>query len=205
MQLIPSFALMLSWTILAAAQLGAVRIVQEIAPAATSCPSSNSDCRTAAQAAPWIAQGMYQYGIFSVNQMAAVVSLMAYESDNFEYKHNIDPGRPGQGTANMQMAPYNLKYAKQIDAVKGKVANYTSTDSLSDDELNAILALVTPDKYNFASGPWFLKTQCTQSVRDQLDANADSGFQAYMQCVGTAVTSDRLAYFDRAKKAFGIK
>lgn len=197
-------ALVLVCILPAVAQLSAVKIVQEIAPGATSCPSSNSDCRTAAQAAPWIASGMYQYGIFSVNQMAAVISLMAFESDDFKYKHNISPGRPGQGTANMQMAPYNLKYAQQIDALKTKVANYSSTDGLSDDQLNDILALVTPDQYNFASGAWFLKTQCSQDVRDQLDANVDSGFQAYMQCVGTSVTDDRMAYFTRAKQAFGL-
>ena len=189
----------------ASAGLDAVTIVQQIAPNANNCPSGNTDCRTAEQAAPFIAEAMVTHQIYSVNQMAAVIALMAYESDDFQYKHNVSPGRPGQGTANMQMAPYNLEYAKSLGGgIGSQVADVTSTDGLSNDRLNAILALVTPDEYNFGSGPWFLATQCPQSVRDELDENADSGFQAYMQCVGTAVTDDRLAYFARAKTAFGI-
>ncbi|KAJ2962724.1 hypothetical protein NQ176_g10917 [Zarea fungicola] len=136
--------------------------------------------------------------------MAAVIALMAFESVDFRYKHNVFPGRPGQGTANMQMANFNLLYAKSIDGVKDKVADITSVNGLSNDRLNAILALVTPDETNFGSGPWFLTTQCGQDVRDALKANIDTGFTAYMSCVGVSVTDDRKAYLTRAKKAFGL-
>lgn len=197
-------ALALGFATLAAAQLDAATIIEEIAPNAKSCDNS-ADCRTAKQAAPWIAQSMYENKIFSINQMAAIISLMAFESSDFKYKHNISPGRPGQGTANMQMAEYNLKYAKQLDGVKDKVADISSVDGLSDDKLNEILALVTPDKYNFGSGPWFLKTQCPSDVQSKLDQDIDTGFQAYMECVGVTVDDSRQAYFDRAKSAFGLK
>ena len=190
----------------AVAQLEAAQIVQQIAPNAKNCAASNTDCRTAEQAAPYLVQAMQDHNIYCVNQMAATIALMAFESVDFQYKHNISPGRPGQGTANMQMAPYNLKYAQSLDGVKDQVAAITTTDGLSDDKLNSILALVTPDEYNFGSGPWFLATQCDQSVRDQLTQNADSGWQAYMGCVGVdASDPGRVAYWTRAKAAFGIK
>lgn len=136
--------------------------------------------------------------------MAAIVALMAFESVDFKYKHNVSPGRPGQGTANMQMANYNLMYAKSIDAIKDQVKDINSVDGQSDSTLNHILSLVQPDEYNFASGPWFITTQCGKDVLDKLDANVDDGFAAYMACVGVTVTDDRKAYFDRAKKAFGL-
>ncbi|KAH8175123.1 hypothetical protein LIA77_06542 [Sarocladium implicatum] len=190
----------------AAAELSAVPIVEEIAPGSKSCSdAANKECRTAEHAAPFIAKGMARYRLYSVNEMAAVISLMAFESVDFQYKTNQYPGRPGQGTANMQMAQYNLLYAKSIDEVKEKVSDVTSVDGLPDEELNRIRSLVTVDEYNFASGPWFLATQCDKSVREQLRANIDEGFATYMGCVGVEVTDERKAYLDRAKQAFKIQ
>ncbi|KAF4126249.1 hypothetical protein GMORB2_1495 [Geosmithia morbida] len=179
-------------------------IIQQIAPASASCAAGNTECRTAKQAAPYIFQSFAKYGLDSANQKAAVISLMAYESDNFVYKTNQYPGRPGQGTANMQMASFNLMYAKSIKATSGAVAEVSSVDGLSDTELDYIIGLVTVDKYNFGSGAWFLKTQCGNDVMSQLASDVDQGFQAYMSCVGVEASSDRLEYLDRAKTAFGI-
>lgn len=198
-------ALFLSLAAYTTAQLSAAPIIEKIAPKSASCDGTSTECRTAAQAAPFIALGMWQYRIFSVKEMAAVVSLIAFESGDFKYKTNHFPGRPGQGTANMQMAKYNLMYAKQIDGVKDQVKGVSSVDGLTDDELNAILALVTPDEYNFASGAWFLTTQCDKGVRELLNSDPDKGYQAYMDCIGTEMTDDRLAYWSRAKDAFGFK
>ncbi|PNY23453.1 Uncharacterized protein TCAP_06595 [Tolypocladium capitatum] len=182
----------------------AVKAIQQTAPGATSCPSPPGDCRTAAQAAPFIIKSLEAYGVDCPKEMASVVALMAFESVDFRYKHNVSPGRPGQGTANMQMANYNLLYAKGIPAVEGNVTDMASVDGLPADRLNWILSLVKPDEYNFGSGPWFLTTQCGADVRRKLRDNVDEGFQAYMNCVGVTVTDDRKAYFDRAKKAFGV-
>ena len=187
-----------------ATALDAVEAIRQIVPDSASCPSPPGDCRTAAQAAPFIVDSLHAYGVGCPGEMAAVVALMAFESVGFKYKHNVSPGRPGQGTANMQMANYNLLYAKAIPAVAGNVTGIASVDGLPDDKLNWILSLVTPDEYNFGSGPWFLTTQCGRDVRDKLRGNVDEGFQAYMQCVGVTVTDERKAYFDRAKAAFGV-
>ncbi|KAL7797359.1 hypothetical protein V8C37DRAFT_370836 [Trichoderma ceciliae] len=195
--------LLLSLATLAASQLPAVAIVKKIAPGAENCVDT-TECRTAEQAAPFIAQSMYDYKVFTTPEMAAIISLMAFESVDFKYKHNVSPGRPGQGTANMQMANFNLLYAQSIDSIKDQVSRYTSTDGLSSDDLNHILSLVQPDEFNFASGAWFYTTQCDSSVKEALWADVDTGFQKYMECVGTPVTDDRLAYFTRAKEAFGL-
>lgn len=200
--------MLLSTTLLAlaataTAQLDAVKIVKQIAPNATNCPETK-ECRTAEQAAPFIAKSMTQYGVYCTKQMAGIISLMAFESVDFKYKHNVFPGRPGQGTANMQMANFNLMYAKSIDGVKDQVKDITTVDGASNDTLNHILSLVQPDQYNFGSGPWFFTTQCKQDVKDKFKKSADEGFAAYMQCVGVSVTDERKAYFERAKKAFGV-
>lgn len=188
----------------ALATINAAGIIKQISPNSASCDGATPECRTADQVAPHAAHAMLQYGLYSPKEMAAVLALMAFESADFKYKHNVYPGRPGQGTANMQMPNFNLKYAQSIPAVRPKVADIGSTDGLPPAKLNEILALVTPDKYNFGSGPWFLKTQCPASVRDALKGNVDEGFKQYMACVGVDVTPERLAYFDRAKQAFHL-
>jgi hypothetical protein len=182
-----------------ARDLTAASIVAAIAPAATSC-ATTTECRTAEQAAPYLIDAMSQYGVTSRGEILGVISLMAYESVNFEYKHNVSPGRPGQGTANMQMFDYNFKYANSISDLQSEVSALGTITT--DDQKNQLLALVTDDKYNFGSGPWFLTTQCTQDVRDQLATGTDAGFSAYMGCVGVTATSDRLAYWTRAKAAW---
>ncbi|KOS17403.1 hypothetical protein ESCO_006441 [Escovopsis weberi] len=179
-------------------------IIALIAPSSTSCAPSLPDCRTAPQIAPYIDCAISSYGLCSPPEQAAVLALMAFESAEFKYKHNVFPGRPGQGTANMQMPNYNLLYAKSLEPVAPHVAQYESVDGLSDDQLNHILGYLTPDMFNFASGAWFLTTQCDGSVRGALIDSPDDGFRAYMQCVGVEVSQDRLAYWQRAKQAFNI-
>jgi hypothetical protein len=181
-----------------------------IAPTSNTCAGATyaDECATATQAAPYLISAMESYNVTCSAAIAAVISLMAYETGDFKYNtnHFPAPGRPGQGTRNMQMANYNLEYALSIPALVPavqKITTATTTSGLSDDQLNAIRALVLPDQYSWATGAWFLTAQCA-GVADDLEKDADSGFTSYMSCVGTTATSDRLAYFTRAKTAFGI-
>lgn len=106
----------------------------------------------------------------------------------------------------MQMANYNLLYAQSIPALShnlSAVTTATSTAGLSDDQLNAIRALVLPDEYSWGSGAWFLTSQCA-GIRSQLQAGGQAGYESYLGCIGTSVTDDRLAYWKRANIAFGI-
>lgn len=185
----------------AARDLTAESIVAAISPVAASNTCSETDeCRTAAQAAPYLIDAMSKYGIITRGEILGVLSLMAFESVDFKYKHNISPGRPGQGTANMQMFDFNLEYAQSISELATDVSNLGTITT--DDQKNQLLALVTPDDYNFGSGPWFLSTKCTDDVRSQLSEGTDAGFSAYMGCVGVELTADRTAYWTRAKAAW---
>ncbi|KAL3427642.1 hypothetical protein PVAG01_01151 [Phlyctema vagabunda] len=183
----------------------------QIAPTSDSCAGAAfaDECATAAEAAPFLIEAMSTYKIHTAPEMAAVLSLIAFESGDFQFakNHFPAPGRPGQGTRNMQMANYNLQYAASIAELKAPLAaitTATSTEGLSDDDLNAIRALVLDDRYSWASAAWFLTTQCAPEVRTALQAGGQSGFDAYMGCIGTSATEDRLAYWKRANTAFGL-
>ena len=139
--------------------------------------------------------------------VGAVLSLIAFETGDFKYNINHYPVRAGQGTRNMQMPDFNLEYALSIPALKGQVQAITSatttTAGLTDSQLNAIRALVLPDQYSWGSAAWFLTTKCA-SIRPTLRAGGQAGLNAYLGCVGTTATSDRLAYWNRANAAFGL-
>lgn len=191
-------------TFASAEPLSPAAIIEQIAPDSVSCEGKSDECRTAEQAAPFIFDSMCQYGIQDPNQIAAIISLMAFECGQFVYKRNAFPGRPGQGTANMQMPPFNLKYAQSLEGVRDEVANVTTTEGQSDAELNRILDLVTVDEYNFGSGPWFVKSECAPEVLESLKQDIDTGFEAYMACVGVEVNEERLVFLERAKVAFDL-
>ncbi|RGP65898.1 hypothetical protein FLONG3_9030 [Fusarium longipes] len=186
------------------AALTAVPIIEKIAPKSKSCPSTSDQCRTAKQAAPFMIDAFVKHDIYDPKEMAAVLALEAFESGDFQFKRNQVPGNPGQGTANMQMASFNLLYAKSIPELAPKYEKYESVEGLSNDTLSDLLDDVTVDKYNFGSGPWFLATQCKQNVRDAFKKDIDEGFELYItECVGTAV-EPRLEVFGVAKEAFGL-
>ncbi|KAJ2980565.1 hypothetical protein NUW58_g6912 [Xylaria curta] len=155
---------------------------------------------------------MAKYGLMNSGQIAAVIALTALESVEYVYKHNVSPGRPGQGTSNMQMFSFNLQYAKSIPELKDALAgisgiNEQNPDSTPDDAKKAVLALVQDDKYNFGSGPWYLSTmpQC-DAAKKLLETSPDAGWAKYMtDCVGVdAGDAKRNEYWARAKKAFGL-
>ncbi|KAI4869979.1 hypothetical protein F4820DRAFT_443461 [Hypoxylon rubiginosum] len=181
----------------------AADIVAQISPNSKTC-AETTECRTAEQAGPLLADAMAKYGLDQAGQIAAVLALTAFESVDFQFKHNVSPGRPGQGTSNMQMFNFNLEYAQTFPELKDQVAGVTA--DADDAKKNEVLALVEDDKYNFGSGPWYMTNKCA-AAKDALSAgkDLDAGFQAYMTCVGVpSVTEDRLAYWTRAKQAFGL-
>lgn len=97
----------------------------------------------------------------------------------------------------MQIASYNLLYAKSIPALATQLA---ATDT---GDVNAVRALVLPNAYSWGSAAWFLTTQCA-SIRGQLQTGGHAGMVAYLGCVGTQMTDDRMAYWVRARQAFGL-
>ncbi|MCJ1396397.1 hypothetical protein MMC18_009287 [Xylographa bjoerkii] len=140
--------------------------------------------------------------------MAALISLMAFETADFKYQNNYFPGNPGQGTRNMQSARFNLLYAKSIPALASSVAAITedsAVGALSLSQLDQVRALLTGNNnYDFGSAAWFLTTQCSTAIRAELQTGTLAGWQAYVtDCIGTTATSDRQAIWEIAMQEIG--
>lgn len=186
--------------------------ILKAAPGTESCSTASfpDECATAAEAAPHIAAAMERFCIHETPVVAALVDIMLFESGAFQFNRNHfpEPGRPGQGTRNMQMSPFNHKYALDVPELRDQavaIAGDTADDALSDDQKNDILALVMPDEYSFASAAWYLTTQCEASVRKSLADNGDEGFKAYLaDCVGVEAGEERLEHWKSTKAAFGL-
>ncbi|KAJ5663675.1 hypothetical protein N7507_004406 [Penicillium longicatenatum] len=173
----------------------------DIAPTSKTCdnPPAEGECATAEQAAKFASQSFDNYQVTSKAEQAAILSLMAFETDDFKYNKNHFPGVPGQGTRNMQSPDYNKKYANSISALKDKVAEVSNSPA-------DLLDLLREDEtYDFGSGAWFLTTQCSEDVRSALQAGDESGWKKYIsECVGTTVTDERKEYWQRAVKTLGV-
>ncbi|KAI0594541.1 hypothetical protein F4775DRAFT_596191 [Biscogniauxia sp. FL1348] len=173
-----------------------------IAPSSVSCSAQFPECRNNTEVAPHFLDALKLYEIEAPGQIAGILALTAFESGNYQYKHNSNPDHHGQGTSNQQMADYNVKYAQSFPELKPQVDALSPVDT--PDKQDQVLNLVVPDKYNFGSGPWFLKTQCAASVLTALAAGNDAGMNTYMGCVGASMTEDRNEYWTRAKAAFNL-
>lgn len=90
----------------------------------------------------------------------------------------------------MQMANFNTMYASSIPEI---------ADDVTDDVDQVLDLLLTEDEYDFGSAAWFLSTQCSEDVRTQLQTGSEQGWENYISsCIGTTVTPERKAYWDKA-------
>ncbi|KAJ5475912.1 hypothetical protein N7475_001641 [Penicillium sp. IBT 31633x] len=175
--------------------------VKAIAPKSNTCDDApaKGECATAKQAAKFTSKSFTTYKVTSKAEQAAIISLMAFESGDFKYNKNHYPGVAGQGTRNMQSPSFNKKYASSLPALKDKLP------SVSNSPADLLDLLLSDGAIDFGSGAWFLTTQCSQEVRAALADGSESGWQRYISdCVGTSVTEDRKAYWERAVKALGL-
>ncbi|KAJ5715109.1 uncharacterized protein N7483_012290 [Penicillium malachiteum] len=174
--------------------------ILQIAPTSNTCenPPAEGECATASQAAKFISQSFNTYEVSSKAEQAAVIGLMAFESEDFKYNKNHFPGTPGQGITarNMQSPTFNKKYASSISALKDKLA------AVENSPADLLDLLRDNETYDFGSGAWFLTTQCSADIRTALKAGTESGWQRFIsECVGTEASSDRKAYWQKAVKA----
>ena len=72
----------------------------QIAPKSKSCDDApaKGECATAKIAADYTSQSFNKYKVTNKAEQAAILSLMAFESDDFKYNKNHFPGTPGQGS-----------------------------------------------------------------------------------------------------------
>lgn len=96
-----------------------------IAPKSKTCEGAPAavECRTATQAAPFISKSFQTYNISSPAEQAALVSLMAFETDDFKYNKNHFPGVPGQGSMwTPTFIPHNNTYHLPYNSSKHAIA-----------------------------------------------------------------------------------
>ncbi|KAJ5471051.1 hypothetical protein N7530_008408 [Penicillium desertorum] len=172
-----------------------------IAPSSKSCANApaEGECATAKQAAKFTSQSFDTYKVTSKAEQAAIVSLMAFETEDFKYNKNHFPGVAGQGTRNMQSPAFNKKYASSLPELKDKLPSVSNSPA-------ELLDLLRSDSAtDFGSGAWFLTTQCSKDVRTALADGSETGWQRFISdCVGTSVTDERREYWERAVKAIGV-
>ncbi|KAJ7782470.1 hypothetical protein DFH07DRAFT_1010785 [Mycena maculata] len=175
-----------------------------------------AECRTAAQAAPFVNQGFNKYNITTVGEKAALLSLMLFESGGFAFDINHSLNTPGQGTRAELTFPFILEYALDTPSVAAQAralagANATDPAAVPADTENAIRALVLPDALSFASAMWFYKqsgaakTGCTATpgMIAGLQRATLPGWESYItDCVGTTVTDARQAIYEQTLAVF---
>jgi murein DD-endopeptidase MepM/ murein hydrolase activator NlpD len=188
-------------------------VVLAAAPASKACaPGAPASCKTAEQAAPLINAAFSQFGINSKGEKAALLSLMAFETGDFLFDTNQFPGRAGQGTRNMMLFNFILKYALETPSVAPQVAVIAPgltadspaavVDATPADTMNAIRALVLEDSISFASAAWFLKTKCEPEFATNLQSGTQAAYETYLTgCIGTTVTPERINGFNLAINA----
>ncbi|PVI03713.1 hypothetical protein DM02DRAFT_612010 [Periconia macrospinosa] len=156
------------------------------------------ECADATVAAPAISTSFEKYQIKSRGAQAALIALMVFESGSFKYNKNHfpAPGRPGQGTRNMQMADFNREYATQV------LPSYTVASA----SVSKLVDLLNEDDaLSFGSAAWFLKKKCPSSIEAGLESGSLTGWDAYLtQCIGTTHTTDRDVAWNAAKKALNV-
>ncbi|KAH7039736.1 uncharacterized protein B0I36DRAFT_357131 [Microdochium trichocladiopsis] len=193
------------------AELVAADIVAQIAPKSVSCAAGSDECRTNKQVGEALVEAMLAYEIYNPAAMASITALIALESGEFVYKRNLqhdgaDSIHWGQGTSNMQTFKYQLLFANSFPEVASQVAALGAVDG-NKAAMNKVLDLVVDDKYNFKSGPWFYATQCGADVHSAFEgSDLDKAFELHMACVlgSGSIAPERTAYWNTAKKAFGL-
>lgn len=173
-------------------------------PTTSSCASAPAagECRTAAVAAPAIAISFANFGIATFGAQAALLALMLHETAGFKYSRNHypAPGRPGQGTRNMQMPEYNVEYARWLATTCANCGVSAAQVQQAEAEgPDSVLALVNTDQWSFGSAAWYLDTQCDGQVKAGLGRGDEAGWAAFLTgCVGTTVTEERTAIWRKA-------
>ncbi len=171
-----------------------------IAPTSGTCTNAPFplECATASTAIAPLIASFANYSITTAAEQAALLSWMAFESGDFKYNQNHfpAPGNPGQGTRCMMSPAFVQEYVDSIPEVSAQAVG---------SEPAQVLALVQGDEYSFASAAWFLSTQCDAGVRQGLQTGTLEGWMGWVSgCVGTTVTEERQAYWERAVVALGI-
>ncbi|KAI8319462.1 hypothetical protein GQ54DRAFT_299317 [Martensiomyces pterosporus] len=146
-----------------------------------SCTQFVDECTVNSKAIASINSALAKYGIARRGEAVAVISLMAFESNTWQYNTNHFPGRAGQGTYSMLMYNFVEEYAKDLhpSETSGVLAK---ADSNQNSSMNAVRALVLNSDDSFGSGFWYLANKASAYHNDASklrDGNADD-FKDYI-------------------------
>lgn len=73
-----------------------------IMPSSASCDGRGDECTTAEDAVEYLTGSMTEYSVNTAVEQAGLLSLIAYESVEMQYKKNLDQAaQTGRGTVNM--------------------------------------------------------------------------------------------------------
>ncbi|KAJ1977618.1 hypothetical protein H4R35_002223 [Dimargaris xerosporica] len=153
------------------------------------------ECRTLDQALGPLNDSFAKYGLKARGQVAAVLSILDFESEGFQFSTNLV--NKGQGTFAQLMYPHIKTYAQSIPELKAKLDEIAQTDSslASDKSMDAVLKLVIVDDYSFASAAWFLaqSPECPRDTMKTLESETEDAYKTYLEkCIQTTVTDERI-------------
>ncbi|KAJ1973611.1 hypothetical protein H4R34_005015 [Dimargaris verticillata] len=166
--------------------------------AKTDCSTATKhkeECRTLDQALKPLNDAFTKYGLTTRGQVAAVLSILDFESEGFQFSTNLM--NKGQGTFAQLMYPHIKTYAQSIPELKAKLDEIAQTDSTleSDESMDAVLKLVIVDDYSFASAAWFLakSPECPKDTMKTLESETEDAYKMYLEkCIQTTVTDERI-------------
>ncbi|KAI5797802.1 hypothetical protein EDC01DRAFT_651357 [Geopyxis carbonaria] len=166
-----------------------------VAPASAECTDPElirlKECRTADQALPAIAASFERMNVTTVGEGAALLATMAFESGDFMYNRNKNPGTPGQGTKAMMVPLWVQEYARESFPEMG------SGNVTDDAYAEKALKKVWDDEYSFNAAAWFLQRShlsggCPAETSAQLREQGATGFLLYVkQCLHTTYEDKR--------------
>ncbi|KAK6501033.1 hypothetical protein TWF506_003788 [Arthrobotrys conoides] len=196
-------------------------VILKTGPSSKSCPRENEnknlapkECATAEHAAPFITEAFKKYEINTIGEAAAILSLMMFESGDFQFNTNhfgIEGRlpRPGQGTRNQMSPNFIVQYAQSFgstDSIKPGITP-ENINQQTDEVKNKVLALVLGDDKTWASGAWFYKNYAPcAAIMPALQKTpvSEAAWEAYItKCIETTVTDGRKASFKDAVAALG--
>ncbi|KAJ2157721.1 hypothetical protein GGF46_004298 [Coemansia sp. RSA 552] len=170
---------------------------------ANSCASTDTpdECATNAAAAKAISAAMSKYKVTSRGELVALISLMAFESSDWQYNTNHFPGRPGQGTRAMLMYNFIYEYAKYLYPSKVQ-SNVVASQNTA--VMNNVRSIVLNDNDSFGSAFWYLANVAPafHNKPDKLrDGNVDDVVDYITNGVKTTWTPDREEVWRRVNDA----
>ncbi|PHH78015.1 hypothetical protein CDD80_7477 [Ophiocordyceps camponoti-rufipedis] len=186
-------------------------ILEKIEPKTATCNPQDTQCRNATVVAPLLSSSFQKYNVTCRQEAACLVGLAMLESVNFQSMRNKDPGRAGQGTVNMQMCNFNLKWARELNNasfpdVTGEInclEKECKDKATCDQVLNTVLET---ERGQFSSLAWFYKKQCNKPLIKEALRNNVSACSDYLQeCIGVKPNDGgRVSLNKKAFEAFGV-